>query len=98
LGKKKTCGVWALALAGIKPPGSRAAAVLTQSDRDFRAVINRCDICNDRLMCQDDIETRVIDMLDEINDSYLDEYDRHEPWLLLCDYCIKEYMIPGYPL
>jgi hypothetical protein len=39
-----------------------------------------------------------IDMLDEINDSYQGVYDRHEPWLLLYSYCMKEYMIPGYQL
>jgi hypothetical protein len=49
------------------------------------------------LVCDDDIEAK-IDVLNEINNSYLDEYDRHEPKLLLCDYCKKEYMIPGYPL
>lgn len=36
-------------------------------------------------------------MEDEINKSDEGEYDRHEPWLLLYDYCIKEYGIPSYP-
>jgi hypothetical protein len=98
LGKKKTCGVWALSLAGIKTPGSRSLAETTKKDREFRAAINRCDLCSCRLEdCPDNIEYQ-IDVLDEINNSYLDEYDRHEPWLLLCDYCNKEYLIPGYPL
>ena len=38
-----------------------------------------------------------IDMLDEINNSYLDEYDKHEPRLLLCTYCTRDYQITGYP-
>lgn len=55
-----------------------------------------CDICNDRLtQCPDDIEER-IDMLDELNNSYEDEYDKQEPKLLLCNYCIKEYQIPSF--
>jgi hypothetical protein len=37
-----------------------------------------------------------IDMLDEINNSYLDDYDKLEPRLLLCDYCQKEHGIPAY--
>jgi hypothetical protein len=39
-----------------------------------------------------------IDMLQELDDSYESEYDKHEPGLLLCDYCQKEYIIPGYQL
>jgi hypothetical protein len=35
--------------------------------------------------------------VNEINDSYEDDHDKHEPWLLLCDYCVKEYGIPSYP-
>jgi hypothetical protein len=69
----------------------------SKEDRRFRAMINRCDICNERLIdCADKIESQ-IDTLEEINDSYLDWYDRHEPRLLLCDYCQIEYMIPTYP-
>jgi len=37
-------------------------------------------------------------MLKEIDDSYESEYDIHEPRLLLNDYCMKEYLIPGYQL
>jgi hypothetical protein len=48
-------------------------------------------------MRKDDIESQ-IDILDEINDSYMDEHDKQEPRLLLCDYCQKEYQVPGYPL
>jgi hypothetical protein len=71
------------------------------SDKEFKVVINRCDICDDRLECQDDME-RQIDRLDEIDNSYESEADRTTyydgPKLLLCDYCSKEYMIPGYPI
>jgi hypothetical protein len=60
-------------------------------------VINRCDICDDRIMCSDDIENQ-IDKLVEVNNSYESENDKEEPRLLLCDYCQKEYMIPAYPI
>jgi uncharacterized protein with PIN domain len=63
-----------------------------KESRAFRAVINRCDICNDRIECVDNIETQ-IDKLDELNNSYLDG-----PKLLLCSYCVKEYLIPAYPV
>jgi hypothetical protein len=66
-----------------------------KEDKAFRVVINRCDICDDRLECADNIKSQ-IDMLDEINNSYLDEYDKHEPRLLVCYHCQKEYMIQGY--
>ena len=68
-----------------------------RADRDAKVVINRCDICNDPLNCADVIESQ-IDMLQEIDDSYESEYDKHEPRLLLCDYCTKEYLIPAYPI
>lgn len=74
---------------------SRVSRSQTFKDKEFKGVINRCDICDDRIMCQDNIESQ-IDMLDEIDNSYLDEDDKHEPRLLLCDYCKKEYLIPAY--
>jgi hypothetical protein len=67
------------------------------ADRLVKVVYNRCDICDERLICSDDIESK-IEALDEINGSYLDEYDKQEPRLLVCEYCQKEYMIPGYPI
>jgi hypothetical protein len=39
-----------------------------------------------------------INMLQEIDDSFESEYDRHDPRLLLCTYCTREYQIPGYPI
>jgi hypothetical protein len=45
--------------------------------------IKTSDICNDPLNCADDVESK-IDVLNEIKYSYLDEYDRHGPILLLC--------------
>jgi hypothetical protein len=66
-------------------------------DRQFKAVVNRCDICDDAIPCPEDIELKIT-VLKEIDDSYESEYDKSEPRLLLCDYCQKEYMIPGYQL
>ncbi len=68
-------------------------------DKGFKAVINRCDICNDPIPCKQDIEIK-IGILKEIDDSYERECDRQDyitgPRLLLCGYCQKEYQIPGY--
>lgn len=67
-------------------------------NRQFRSIsvsVHNCDICDDRLECNDDIESQ-IDMLNEIDDSFESEYDKAEPKLLLCGYCQKEYLIPRY--
>ena len=67
-------------------------------NRLFRSIsvrVHKCDICDDRLECNDDIESH-IDMLNEIDDSFESEYDKTEPKLLLCGYCQKEYLIPSY--
>jgi hypothetical protein len=64
-------------------------------DRDFKILANRCDICDERLDCPDDIEGK-INLLDEINNSYLDDYDKTEPRLLLCSYCQEDYNIASY--
>ena len=61
-----------------------------KGDKRFKIVINKCDICDDRL-CLDNMESK-IDMLQEIDDSYESEYDKHEPRLLLCGYCQREYV------
>ncbi|HEY7109464.1 MAG TPA: hypothetical protein VH415_08565 [Nitrososphaeraceae archaeon] len=83
----------ALGLGSCYGPSTLPA---TEYARRFKAVINKCDICDDRLTeCQDNIESK-IDMLQEIDDSYESEYDRHEPRLLLCAYCVKEYLLPSY--
>lgn len=66
-------------------------------DREFKAVINRCDLCDDPIPSKEDIEIK-IDILKEIDDSYESEYDKHEPRLLLCGYCQREYLIPAYPV
>ena len=61
-----------------------------------RILISHCDLCNDELPKEaDNIQYR-INILDEIDDSYESEYDKHEPRLLLCSSCKKEYMIPSY--
>jgi hypothetical protein len=62
-------------------------------------MINRCDICNDRIDCHDNIETQ-IDQLNELDNSYESEADKttylNGPKLLLCDYCQREYMITSF--
>ena len=61
-----------------------------------RILISHCDICNDELPKEaDNIQYR-INVLDEIDNSYESEYDKHEPRLLLCSFCKREYMIPSY--
>ena len=69
-----------------------------RSDKDTRIFKSHCDLCNDELPKEaDNIQYR-INVLDEIDDSYESEYDKHEPRLLLCSYCSKEYNIPSYLL
>jgi len=68
---------------------------LAHQDRIFKPVINKCDLCDDPIPSLEDIETK-IDVLKEIDDSFESEYDKHEPRLMLCDYCQKEYLIPSY--
>jgi hypothetical protein len=67
-----------------------------RSDRDTRILISHCDLCNDELPKQADNIQHSIKVLDEIDDSYESEYDKHEPRLLLCSFCTKEYNIPSY--
>ena len=62
----------------------------------FKIIVNRCDLCRERLDCQDNIEDRIA-RLDE--DSFVNEDDHIVgPKLLLCGYCQKEYQLPGYPI
>jgi hypothetical protein len=72
-----------------------------KTEKEYKVVVNRCDICNDRIECKDNIENQ-IDLLDELDNSYESEADRSTyydgPKLLLCGYCTKEYLLPGYPL
>ena len=66
------------------------------SERDTRILKSHCDLCNEQLPKEaDNIQYR-INVLDEIDDSYESEYDKHEPRLLLCFFCTKEYNIPSY--
>ena len=66
------------------------------SDKDTRILVSHCDLCNDELPKEaDNIQYR-INVLDEIDNSFESEYDKHEPWLLLCSFCSKEYNIPSY--
>lgn len=65
-------------------------------DRDTRILISHCDLCNNELPKEaDNIQYR-INVLDEIDNSFESEYDKHEPRLLLCASCSKEYNIPSY--
>ena len=60
------------------------------SERDTRILKSHCDLCNDELPKEaDNIQYR-INVLDEIDDSFESEYDKHEPRLLLCSFCTKE--------
>lgn len=69
---------------------------VTTCRQDFKPVIYRCDICDEHLTeVPDNLEAQ-IDLLQEIDDSYESEYDKHEPRLLLCNYCQKEYSIPSW--
>lgn len=65
-------------------------------DRDRRILISHCDLCKGELPKEaDNIQYR-INVLDEIDDSFESEYDKHEPRLLLCSCCRYRYMIPSY--
>jgi hypothetical protein len=66
------------------------------SDKDTRILISHCDLCNDELPKEADNIQYLIKVLDEIDDSFESEYDKHEPRLLLCSSCSLEYMIPSY--
>ena len=69
-----------------------------KKDRETKIKIYKCDICNyDIKNAPDNLEYQM-KMLDDLDDSFESEYDKHEPRLLLCDYCTKEYQIPGYPM
>ena len=57
------------------------------ADKDTRILISHCDLCNEQLPKEaDNIQYR-INVLDEIDDSFECEYDKHEPRLLLCSFC-----------
>ena len=65
-------------------------------DRDTRILKSHCDLCKEELPKEaDNIQYR-INVLDEIEDSFESEYGKHEPRLLLCSFCTKEYNIPSY--
>jgi uncharacterized protein with PIN domain len=61
----------------------------------FKAVVNRCDLCNNPIESNEDIELK-IKMLKEIDDSFESGNDKQEPKLLLCNDCKKEYLLPSY--
>jgi uncharacterized protein with PIN domain len=58
-----------------------------RADREIKLLVNRCDICNNRITgAQDDLESQ-IDILKETSDI---------PRLVLCDSCRSEYLIPSW--
>ena len=65
-------------------------------DRDFRILKNHCDLCKEELPKEADNIQNLINVLDEIDDSFESEYDKYEPRLLLCSFCKKEYLTPSY--
>jgi hypothetical protein len=78
-------------------PEDHPARSVPIDKRIFRSIsvrVHNCDICEDRIECNDDIENK-ISTLQEIDDSYESEYDKQGPKLLLSDYCQKEYLIPS---
>ena len=50
-----------------------------QSDKDLPILISHCDLCNDELPEEADNIQATIKVLDEIDDSFESEYDKHEP-------------------
>jgi uncharacterized protein with PIN domain len=56
-----------------------------RADKEIRILINRCDICNNRIpRAPDDLESQ-IEMLQNTDNI---------PRLILCDSCQTEYRIP----
>lgn len=54
------------------------------------------DLCNEQLPKEaNNIQYRN-NVLDEIDDSFESEHDKHEPRLSLCPICTKRYNIPSY--
>jgi hypothetical protein len=78
-------------------PETKTKTKRSPRDKDAeRILISHCDLCDEQLPKKaDNIQYR-INVLDEIDDSYESEYDKHEPRLLLCSSCKREYMIPSY--
>ena len=64
-------------------------------DREIRILINRCDICNNKLPETPENENLQyrMDVQAEINESYESAHDKGEPKLLLCAKCSDKYMI-----
>jgi hypothetical protein len=79
-----------------RPPTIITTKRIPRDKEAERIFISRCDLCNDELPKEADNIQHRINILDEIDDSYESEYDKHEPRLLLCSSCKKEYMIPSY--
>lgn len=79
-----------------RKPKSKPQPRLNFNDRDTRILKSHCDLCNDELPKEADNIQYCINVLDEIDDSFESEYDRHEPRLLLCSFCKNKYNIPSY--
>lgn len=80
----------------VKPKPQQQPRIYKDRLGDARILISHCDLCKAELPKEaDNIQFR-INVLDEIDDSFESEYDKHEPRLLLCSFCTKEYNIPSY--
>jgi hypothetical protein len=69
-------------------------------DKQFKAMIYRCDICDDEITDAPDNFGARMQILDDIDNSYESELDRSTyeqgPKLILCEYCSRAYLIPSY--
>ena len=63
-------------------------------NRDTRILISHCDICNKELPKEADNIQFHIKIVDEIDDSFESEYDKHEPRLLLCSFAARSIIFP----
>jgi hypothetical protein len=70
----------------------------TRTDRETKIIVNKCDICGERVTeGTGNLDAR-IHPSGKINNNYVSEYDNDEPRLILCDGCQKEYLITGYKI
>ena len=69
-----------------RKPKPKPQPRLNFSDKDTRILKSYCDLCNEELPKEADNIQHRINVLDEIDDSFESEYDKHEPRLLLCSF------------
>jgi hypothetical protein len=66
----------------------------TRTDRETKITVNKCDICGEPSTEGGQLR-RSNTHIGENNNSYVSEYYKDEPRLILCDGCQKEYLITG---